>query len=248
MSKTFKGIYFIWKKELKDNFTSPLIYILTALFSLIVGWPFYNRILLSREWTTGTIVEAVLQPTFFYINSIFIFIIPLITMRTFAEEKKQNTLNLLFLSHCNHYHIIMGKFLSTTCVAFFIIAFTFIFPLILAFSGYTNWGIVFTGYLGTLLSVSCYIAIGIFTSSLTENQVLAALLNFIIILGLMLLVLSANASNNYLLGQMLSYFSVNFHLEGFIRGALRSYSFVFYLSFIGFFIFLTERSLDSRNW
>lgn len=244
----FKGIYFICKKELKDYFTSPLVYILTALFCLIVGWPFYNRLILAKEWTTGTIVEVVLQPTFFYINSIFLFLAPLMTMRTFAEEKKQNTLNLLFSSNCTHFHIIMGKFFSALSMALFIIAFTFMLPLILAFSGYTNWGLVFSGYLGIFLSVACYIAVGIFTSSLTENQILAALLSFSILLGLMLLVLSANASNNYLLGQMLSYFSINFHLDGFVRGALRSYSFVFYLSFIGFFVFLTERSLDSRNW
>ena len=243
-----RGIYFIWKKEMADQLRSPFIYILAALFSLIVGWPFYNRIILARQWTTGTLLDSVMQPTFGDMISLFLFFSPLITMRCFAEEKKQHTLNLLFLSHCSHFQIIMGKFLSAMSISFFILGPTFVFPCILAFSGYSHWGLVGVSYLGILLSIACYTSVGLFTSGLTENQILSALLSFTILLGFMLVVLVGNASQNDFLAQMFSYVSIHFHLGSFLRGAVVSYSFVFYLSFVGFFIFLTERSLDSRNW
>ncbi len=243
-----KGVYILWKKEIKDQFTSPLVYILGAIFSLLVGWPFYNRIVLSREWTSGNLLELVLQPTFNLMSFLFFFLVPLITMRCFSEERKQHTLDLLFLSHLGHIQIIFGKFLSIVCVCLFILGLTLIFPVILAVSGYSHWGLVLTSYLGLLLSVFCYVAVGMFTSGLTENQILSALLSFGILIGLMLIVLVANVTDNYFLGQMLSYVSIHFHLEAFLRGAVTSYSFIFYVSFIGFFIFLTEKSLNSRHW
>ena len=248
MMTAIKGIYILWKKELKDQFTAPLTYILGAIFSLLVGWPFYNRIILTREWTSGNLLELVLQPTFNFMSFLFLFLTPLITMRCFSEEKKQHTLNLLFLSNCGHIQIILGKFLSLVCVCLFIMTLTLIFPIILALSGYSHWGLVLTSYSGLLLSVLCYVSVGVFTSSLTENQLFSALLSLGILIGLMLIVLVANASNNYFLGQMLSYFSIHFHLESFLRGSATSYSFIFFASFIGFFILLTEKSLNSRNW
>ena len=243
-----KGIYILWKKEFKDQFTSPLVYILGAIFSILIGWPFYNRIILAREWTSGNFIDLVLRPTFNFMSFLFFFLVPLITMRCFSEEKKQKTLDLLLLSHLGHLQIIWGKFLSLMCVCLFIIGLTCIFPIILAISGYSHWGLVFTSYIGIILSVLCYVSIGLFTSSLTENQILSAILSFSILMGLMLIVLVANASNNYFLGQMLSYLSIHSHLDSFLRGAVTSYSFIFYISFIGFFIFLTEKSLNSRNW
>ena len=243
-----RGIYIIGKKEIRDHFTSPLLYILTSLFCLIMGWPFYNRILLAREWTSGTIVDAILRPTFGDMASLFLFLTPLVTMRSFAEERKQHTLELLFLSHCSHGQIIMGKFFSSLCISLFMIGLSLVFPCILAISGYTHMGLVATSYLGIILHVASYTAVGMFTSSLTENQILSAILCFATLLGLMLLLLAGHASGNDLLGQMISYLSPHIHLEGLLRGAITSYSIVFYFSFIFFFLFLTERSLDSRNW
>lgn len=243
-----RAIYIIVKKEIGDQFVSPLIYILTSLFCLIIGWPFYNRILLAREWTSGTIVDGVLRPTFGDMASLFLFLVPLITMRSFAEEKKQRTLELLFLSHCSDGQIIVGKFLSSLCISLFMLSFSLIFPMILTFSGYAYISLVAISYLGLILHVALYTAVGIFSSSLTENQILSALLSFAVLLGLMLLLLVGHASDNYLLSQMLSYLSPQVHLESFFRGSLVSYNVAFYFSSIFFFLFLTSKSLDSRNW
>jgi ABC-2 type transport system permease protein len=236
------------KKELRDAFSAPLIYILTALFCFMMGWLFFNYLLQAKQLTTATMTQAVITPIFGNINFIFVFLCPLLTMRSFAEEKKQSTLDLLLRSELSELQIILAKFISNMVLVFFMIAFTLLFPIILALSGYSDWGVVGSSYLGVLLSIMSYLAVGLFCSSLTDNQIVASLLTFCILLGSMLLVITTNASNNYLLSLMIQYLTVPFHYDGFTKGVLRSYSFVYFASYLGFFFLLTLKSLQSRKW
>jgi ABC-2 type transport system permease protein len=128
------------------------------------------------------------------------------------------------------------------------LSFTLVFPIILALSGYSDWGVVSSAYIGVLLSITAYLAVGVFCSSLTDNQIVSSLLTFCILLGSMLMVITVNASNNYLLALMVQYTTIPFHYEGFMKGLLRSYSFVYFVSYIGFFFLLTNKSLQSRKW
>src|SRR3989339_904060 len=234
-------------KELKDQFTSPLIYSLTGLFCLLIGWLFFNYMVLSKDYYNETLTTSVIIPIFANMNFIFVLIAPLITMRSFAEEKKQNTIELLFLSHLGPWQIIIGKFLAAWIVAIFMIAFTGLFPLVLALSGYSDFGVLFSSYAGLICTVACFVAVGIFTSSLTNNQIFAALLAFFLIFILMLLVLIMNVSYNYLLAQILQYLSSSFHFQDFVKGVIKSYNLIYFISFIFFFFYLTHESLDSRN-
>lgn len=241
-------IMILVKKELKDSFLSPLIYILSGLFCFMMGWLFFNYLLQAKTLTSASMTQAVITPIFGNINFIFVFLCPLITMKSFAEERKQSTLDLLLRSELTELQIIIGKFISNFVMVFFMLSFTFIFPLILAFSGYSDWGVVGSSYLGVLLSVMAYLSVGIFCSSLTDNQIVAALLTFCILLGSMLMVLSANATNNYLLALLVQYLTVPFHYEGFVKGLIRSYSLVYFVSYLGFFFLLTLKSLQARKW
>lgn len=243
-----KKVMVLTKKELKDSFSSPLIYVLSGLFSLMMGWLFFNYLLQSKQMTTATMSQGVITPIFGNINFIFIFLCPLITMRSFAEEKKQHTLDLLLRSELSEMQIIWGKFLSNTALVLFMLSLTLLFPLILSFSGYSDWGVVWSSYLGIILSVMAYTAVGLFCSSLTDNQIVASLLTFCILLGSMLLVITVNATNNYLLALIVQYTTIPFHYEGFTRGLLRSYSVVYFISFYAFFFLLTLKSLQSRKW
>lgn len=236
------------KKELKDAFFSPLIYILTGLFCFMMGWLFFNYLLQAKTLTTATMTQAVITPIFGNMNFIFIFLCPLLTMRTFAEERKQATLDLLLRSELSEMQIIIGKFISNAILVFFMLSFTFIFPLILAISGYSDWGVVGSSYAGVLLSVMAYLSVGLFCSSLTDNQIVASLLTFCILLGSMLMVISVNATDNYLLALMIQYLTVPFHYEGFVKGAVVSYSLVYFASYLCFFFLLTLKSLQSRKW
>ncbi|MDC1175138.1 ABC transporter permease [Bacteriovoracaceae bacterium] len=243
-----KGTMILAKKEIKDSFSSPLIYILGGIFSLLVGWLFFNYLLVSKEFTQQTFLQSVFFPIFGNINYIFIFFAPLITMRLFAEERKLATIELLLTSQLTHLDIILGKFISSAVTVFALLALTFVFPILLAFSGYAEWSMMFSSYLGTYLSILCFLSVGLFASSLTQNQLIAALLAFSLLLGMMFLPLSGTVLNNYLVAQILQYFSVLFHTEGFLLGSLKSYDFVYMFSFIGFFLYLTHLSLESRKW
>lgn len=236
------------KKELKDSFFSPLIYILTSLFCFMMGWLFFNYLLQAKSLTSATMTQAVITPIFGNINFIFVFLCPLITMRSFAEERKQATLDLLLRSELSEMQIIIGKFLSMLVLVLFMLSFTFIFPIILAFSGYSDWGVVGSSYLGVVLSVMAYLSVGLFCSSLTDNQIVASLLTFCFLLGSMLMVISANATDNYLLSLLVQYTTVPFHYEGFVKGLIRSYSVVYFISYLSFFFLLTKKSLQARQW
>jgi ABC-2 type transport system permease protein len=244
----FKDWWSLVKKELKDAFLSPLIYILAALFSLIMGWLFFNYLIGSKELTEQSLTESVLIPLFGNMNFIFIFLAPLLTMRSIAEEKKQHTLELLLTSRLSHLQIVCAKLISTLVMAVFMLSLTLVFPIVLAFSGYGHWGVVISAYLGIVLCVLCYLSVGLFASSLTDNQIVAALLTFSLLLGLMLFVLTANATDNYIVSQICEYLSLSFHLEGFVKGAIKSFDVFYFFSFSGFFIYLTTLSLDARRW
>jgi ABC-2 type transport system permease protein len=244
----FKKINVLVKKELKDSFFSPLIYILTGLFCFMMGWLFFNYLMQAKTLTTASMTQAVITPIFGNMNFIFIFLCPLLTMRTFAEERKQSTLDLLLRSQLSEMQIIIGKFISNTILVIFMLSFTFVFPMILALSGYSDWGVVGSSYLGVLLSIMAYLSVGLFCSSLTDNQIVASLLTFCILLGSMLMVISVNATNNYLLALMIQYLTVPFHYDGFVKGVLHSYSLIYFISFISFFFLLTLKSLQSRKW
>ena len=243
-----KGIYFISYREIKEQLASPMIYALTGLFCFLIGWLFFNYLVLSKDSYSETLTASVLMPIFGNMNFIFLLIVPLITMKSFAEEKKQHTLDLLLLSKMGHYQIIIGKFISAFLICVFIISFTFVFPLILAISGYSDWGLVFSSYVGLLFIVGSFISVGLFSSSLTNNPILAALITFCTLMGMMLLALSVNISYNFIVAQIFRYFSGAYHFQSFVRGLIKSEDVIYFLSFIFFFIFMTNRSLDSRNW
>lgn len=243
-----KLVWCLTQKELKDFFGSPLIYILSGLFSLLLGWLFFNYLVNSNDLTQGSLTHKILLPFFGNTNFIFLFITPLITMRTFADEKRQGTLPLLYLSSLKDIHIISAKIIASFLVCLFMITLTLIFPIILWFSGYSDWGLVLTSYMGIVLSILCYVCVGVFCSSVTENPIISSILSFTILLGSMLLVLSVRATNNQLLGEMMAYISVPYHFESFLRGNLINYHFVYYACFVSFFIYLTYRVLGSRKW
>jgi ABC-2 type transport system permease protein len=225
-----------------------MIYLLAAMFCFISGWLFYNYIVSSKELSTVNIKDSVLIPIFGNINFLFMFMTPMLTMRTFAEERNKFTLDLLLSSRLSETEIILGKYFSTLILTLFILLFSAIFPIILTFSGFNDWGLVLTSYLGIIFSISSYIMVGIFCSSLTDNQIIASLMTFCILLGSMLLVATVNVTNNYILAEMVQYLTIPFHYEGFTKGLLRSYSFVYFGSFFYLFYLLTLKTLQARKW
>lgn len=241
-------ILILWKKECRHAFFSPLIYVLSAVFCIIIGWLFFNYIVYAKELDSATITQSVITPIFGNMNFIFLFLAPLLAMGSLAEELANNSIDLLEMSHLTLWDIIIGKYLALFTHSLFMISFTVLFPVVLALSGFSDWGLIASSYLGIVLSIAAYLAVSLFASSICRNQLVAALLGFAFLMGFLLLSLSVNATGNVFLGHFFKYMSIPYHYEKFLSGAVTSYSLVFFLSFIFFFLFLSKRVLAARRW
>ena len=234
-----QNIITIARKELVSYFTSPVAYIVMMVFLGITGWYFTSELFLSGFVT--------MRVVFSIIPFIFIIFIPIMSMRTFAEEKKLGTIELLLTKPVTDFDIIIGKFLAVLGLTIATVLPTVVYVVTLTFLGPVDIGPIVSAYIGLFLMAGVYISIGVFTSSLTENQIIAAILSFVIIFVLYLL--------NFILGYLpttisniLQYISSSYHFNSIQRGVLDSRDLIYYISGITIFLFLTRLSLESRKW
>lgn len=251
-------IALIWKKEMASFFSSPLAWIIAGIFSLAMGWIFFNLLYAFVESVqamangpqSGEIafVNGVVIRLFGNLNFLMLMICPLITMKLFAEERKDQSLDLYFAAPISDFKLVIGKYLTALSCSLFVLATTLIFPIILSMVGLEDFSFVVFGYLGLFLNIACYCAVGIFASSLTKSQVVAALLGFMIVMGFWLVSWVLQISSNYFLVQILTQLTMVSHYEGFVKGIFSTSALVYYLSFIFFWLFLTKKVLESRTW
>lgn len=249
--------FLIYRKELKSFFTSPIIYVLCGLFALISAWMFFNLFINYIENTQNLPVE--LQGNLDYLNQVvlqilaninmlLLFICPLVSMRVFSEEKKEDVLDLYFAAPINEYSLVVGKYLASVTSVLFIIAPAYFYPLMMKAVGLDDSGLFVAGFLALFLNICVYLGLGIFASSLTRNQIVSGLICFVFILGSWMLAMGAQLTENYFFSLWLGYFSIITHYEVLAKGLLRTADLIFYLSLIFMMIFLTKKSLESRNW
>jgi ABC-2 type transport system permease protein len=191
--------------------------------------------------------EMVIEPSFQNMAVVLLLIIPIVTMRSFAEEKKSKTFRLLLSSPVHLKEIIWGKFLACMIVITLMVLISSYSIGFLFMIGEPDIGPVLTGYLGILLTAGCYVSIGIFASSLTENQIVAAVITFGFSLFMWVIGWGAQTANSTT-GQVLEYLSVIEHMDRFLKGMIETSDLAYYLSFIIFGLFLCYRTLDSNRW
>lgn len=252
-----KNIWTIGYRDFKNYFNSPIAYIVIAGFLAIMGWMFFFNLsyfnmqnMQYQQFNTGkgmSITDGIIRPLYGNMNVIFLFLVPFITMRLFAEEKKLHTIELLMTAPIKLSEIILGKFFSSFMLVFTMLSLTATYPLVLFLTGNPDPGPILASYLGTLLLASCYLSIGILFSAMTENQIVAGALTFAV--GLLFWLLSwATQSAGPVWGDILMYLSLISHFSNFSQGMLNTADIVFYLSFIFVGLFLTHRVLDSYRW
>ena len=236
----------VFKRELKSYFASPIGYVCIAALIAIYGF-FYFQVML----TGSSSYIASLYDTVYMFNMM---IIPIITMRSMCEDRKNKTDQILLTAPVNVSAIVCGKFLS--CFAIFFIASTLggILPA-LAMATFSNppWGILFGNYIATLLYGGAVISIGVFISSLTVSQIISAIATFVVSMLLMYLdsMASALGSLDYVgafLAKIINAISFTDRYDVFTTGIFSIQNAVFFLSVIAFFVFLTARRLESRRW
>jgi gliding motility-associated transport system permease protein len=248
----------IMQKELKGYFASPIAYVVIGFYALIFGFFFYSLVLYFDRQSmqmTGlgggapavNINENLIRPSFLNAMVVFLFVLPMITMRTYSEEKRSGTIELLLTSPLTDFQIIMGKFLGAMALYAAMLGVTLIHIALLYWAGRPEWLPILTTYIGLLLMGGCFIAVGLFISSLTKNQIVAVMVTFTVFL--MLWVINWIAS---FVGptaqQVLNYLSITDHFDDFTRGIVDTKHLVYYLSFIGFGLFLTARAVDTERW
>lgn len=247
----------ICRRELQSYFRSPIAYGVMAFFSLIAGYFFYVALVIFvRRGMESAMMgqsfpmnvdEWVVRPLLSNISVVGLFLIPMITMRLFAEEQRSGTIELLITSPLKDYEIIFGKFLAAVVLYASMLGVSLLSIAMLYLYGTPDWRPLLIGYLGLLLQGACLLSIGTFVSTLTKNQIVAGVAGFAICLLLWVLdwVSSFETST---LGRLISYLSVISHFDSFGKGVLDSKDIVYYLSLIAFGLFMTARSLESRRW
>ena len=238
-------------KELKGYFASPIAYIVLGFFALMFGFFFYSLLLFFDRGAVGgqsvNVNEQLIRPVFLNATVIFLFVLPMVTMRTYSEEKRSGTIELLLTSPLTDTQIILGKFLGAMTLYVALLAVTLIHIGILFIYGEPEWKPIATGYLGLLLMGGCFLSLGLFISSLTKNQIVAAMATFATFL--MLWVISwISTFVGPTTQTVLQYLSLTEHFDDFAKGIIDSKHVIYYLSFMAFGLFLTAKSVDSERW
>ena len=241
------NFYPIFKKELRSYFTSLIAYIVLAIFLVISGYYFYTDLALFVVWGGASVQEGLWQYLFHDIRLVLLLTIPLLTMRLFAEEKKLGTIELLLTYPFRDSEILLGKFLACLTVFSLMLGLTVLYPILLAIVYQIEAGPLAASYLGMFLLGSAFISCGIMVSSLTENQIVAALVTSGIILTFWFIDWN-EAAVSATVATILHHFSFFEHFYNFVRGVIDTKDVVYFILFTFFFLFLTLRSLESRRW
>ena len=244
-------------KEMKAYFASPIAYIVIGFFVLLFGFFFYTMLLVFNQQSmramgfegapAQNVNEQMIRPVFLNASVILLFVLPMITMRTYSEEKRSGTIELLLTSPLTDFQIIMGKFLGAMGLYAAMLAVTLIHMATLYFFGRPEWIPIATAYLGMLLMGGCFISLGLLISSLTKNQIVAGMITFAVFLLLWVINWIGSFSGPQV-QQVLDYLSITNHLDDFTRGIVDTKHLVYYVSFIAFGLFLTARSVDTERW
>jgi ABC-2 type transport system permease protein len=234
-----RNIWAIARRELQSYFVSPVAYVVSALFLLISGFLFSLILGISNE--------ASMRPLFGNFAVIFLFIVPALTMRLLAEEQRTGTMELMLTAPVRDSELVLGKFLGVLLLLLIMLAITLVYPLILVLAGNPDRGPILAGYLGVILQASALLSIGLLASSLTQNQIIAALLTFVVLLILWL----ADALGNFTqgrIGDLFRFLSITKHFDEFPRGVIDSRDILYFLSVTAAALFFTVQSVTARRW
>lgn len=233
------NIITIFKKEFRSYFNSPIAYIFAAVFLVAVNWLFWQRFFLINQ--------ASMRSFFSLLPWVFLFLLPALSMRLWSEEKRAQTIELLFTLPLRDIEVVIAKYLSS--LAFLVLCLGLTLPIVITVGSLGNLdaGQVIGGYLGAFLIGACYLSLGLFLSSLTKNQIVAFLLNVVfcfvlIIIGQDYVLLPFSG----FLAQILNFFSLSSHFNIISKGLIDFRDVLYFLSFVGFFVWLNIKSLESR--
>jgi ABC-2 type transport system permease protein len=246
-----RGFLTLWRKELAAYFFSPIAYVMMIFFLVVTGFSFWLLASVLAQGPSGaTIMKELFSSIFFWIAMLIV--VPVLTMRLFAEEKRSGTIETLMTAPVTDTEVVLAKYIGA--LSFFVVMWlpTALYAFILrAFSPLTapvDLGPMLSGYVGAFLVGALYIAVGLFCSSLTSNQIVAAIVSFALICVAFFAGFMAFLATTPLLREISAYGSSIAHMLDFSRGAVDSRPVVFYLTSTALALFATVKVLESRKW
>jgi ABC-2 type transport system permease protein len=250
-----RNILAIADKELRSYFASPIAYILIGFFLLPFGVFFYlyltafvkTSMQQAQFGGAMNINQSVIRYVLQNASVIILFIMPMITMRTYSEEKRSGTIELLLTSPVTDVEIILGKFFGALGLYAAMLSVTLIYIGILFVYGNPEWRPVAAAYLGLLLMGGTFVSLGLLISSTTSNQIVAGVVTFVVFLLLWIIGWFADTAGPTI-GPITSWLSITEHFDDFSKGIIDTKHVLYYLSLITFGLFLTAKSVDSERW
>jgi ABC-2 type transport system permease protein len=235
------NIVALFKKEFRSYFNSPIAYIYITVFLCLSAWLFFRGFFIINQ--------AEMRGFFGLMPWMFLFFIPAVTMKLWAEEKKLGTVEILMTLPIKDYEVVIGKYLSSLALFGVMILLSLSLPITVAYLGEPDGGPIIGGYIGLFLMGAAYLAIGLFASTLTENQIIAFIIG--IVMCFVLLIIGEDIvlfkAPNWLV-PIFSYLGLGAHFSSIGRGIIDSRDLIYYLSVIGFSLYLSVLSVESRKW
>jgi ABC-2 type transport system permease protein len=253
-----QNILAIWQREMKSYFTSPIAYAVLIVFLFLAGLFFFGNLTEVVQYTMsmaqmgqGTqpidVPAYVTQSLFRTMSVILLFLIPMLTMGLFSEEKKRGTIELLLTTPVGHFQAMIGKYMASLTFLLILLISSMITISALFVYSQPDWKPILSGYLGLFLYGGALLALGLFISTLTESQVVAVVLTFGVSLVLWLINVFAGSAVG-LAKSVIEYLSVINHLDDFIKGVIDTSHVTYYVTFAFVGLFLAYRSLESMRW
>ncbi len=241
LQDSYNNIKPIFKREFVSFFNSPIAYIFVAVFLIVTNWLFFQRFFLTGQ--------ANMRDWFGLLPWLFLLLVPAMTMRSWAEEKKGGTIEFLLTLPLRDWEVVLAKYFSSLAFLVVVLLFSLSVPITIGSIGDMDMGVIVAGYLGALLLGSMYIGLGLLISSFTLNQIVAFLVSLSV-----LFVIFFIGSNNVLsfitgpLADVIQFISSATHFNSIVRGIFDSRDILYYLSFTILFLYLNVQSIGSRNW
>jgi ABC-2 type transport system permease protein len=252
------NILAIANKELRSYFASPIAYIVIGLFALLYGYFFVTLLAyfirmsmqmgqLGQGPQSANVNQQLIRGLLQNVTILVLFLMPMVTMRAYAEEKRSGTIELLLTSPLTDFQIVIGKFLGAMALWAIMLAVSLIHIGLLFLYGNPEWKPIITAYIGLLLLGGCFISVGLFISSLTKNQIVAGMVTFAVFLLLWIITWIGSFSGPTV-DKLTSYLSIIDHFDDFSKGVIDTTHLIYYISFMTFGLFLTAKSVDTERW
>jgi ABC-2 type transport system permease protein len=254
-----RNVFAICKRELLSFFVSPIAYFVITGFTLLVGFFFFQGLAFFarifemapmmnfRPGQMPNLNEYVVQGLYQTMIVILVFMVPLLTMRTIAEEKRRGTFELLITSPLSIFEIVLGKFMGLSVVILIMLGITFIFPGLLIVYGNPEVAPILSGFLGVVLCTLAFASIGMAASSFTENQIVAGISSMVALL-LLYVIQSPSETTGGTVAEVLRYLSPVSQVTDLIKGVISLKSIVYFTSLTIFGLFLSQRALEAHRW